>query len=234
MNFPNLKNQDSRELDQVQLTGMLMSCVIGIFPSERSRKQPVSIDLCLYLDTRRAAESANIHDTIDYAGALKEISFILDHCQFLLIETAVEAICRHFILTYQADHVLPKIDAVIVRISKPSALTHGVVPSVQVLRRREDYIMPPSISANHAIHPIHDAADASLAMLVAPHACQIDITQWVTDAKAVLPIGRWSLNGEAIKSRAAVTLNNTGPQLFSSRQEAGPGPRVLLIQSGHG
>jgi dihydroneopterin aldolase len=234
MNFPNLKNHDGRELDQVQLTGMLMSCVIGIFPSERSRKQPVSIDLCLYLDTRRAAKSANIHDTIDYAGALKEISFILDHCEFLLIETAVEAICRHFILTYQADHSLPKIDAVIVRISKPSALTHGVVPSVQVLRRREDYIMPPSISTNHAIYPIHDAADARLSLLVAPHDCQIDITQWVADAKAVLPIGRWSLNSEVMKSRSAVTLNHASPQIFSSRQVAAPGPRVLLIQSGHG
>jgi len=231
MNFPHLANPEGRPLDQVQITGMLMSCVIGIFPSERSRKQPVTIDMCLYLDTRVAAKSANIGDTIDYAGALKEISFILDHCEFLLIETAVEAICRHFLLTYQTDHALPKIEAVMTRISKPSALTHGIVPSVQILRRRDDYEIAAVDLNGHALYEIHTAADACLKLLAASNSSEIDVLEHLPSARAVLPIGHWSFQGNITKSRSPIQLEAGSGQFFSSIETKTRNSRILLIQT---
>ena len=231
MPFPHLKNNEGRPLDQVQLTGMLMSCVIGIFPSERSRKQPVTIDLCLYLDTRRAAHSANIHDTIDYAGAVKEISFILDHCEFQLIETAVEAVCRHFLLTYQADHALPTVDAIMVRISKPSALTHGIVPAVQIMRRRDDYQSTPVKSHSHELYAIHMAQDSALHLLATNDATPISVREHVATAAAVLPIGRWILNDHPVKSRMPIALTGETQHFISGSTAALPGARLLLIQS---
>jgi dihydroneopterin aldolase len=231
MLFPHLTNNDGRPLDQVQLTGMLMSCVIGIFPSERSRKQPVTIDLCLYLDTRRAAHSANIHDTIDYAGAVKEISFILDHCEFQLIETAVEAVCRHFLLTYQADHALPTVDAIMVRISKPSALTHGIVPAVQIMRRRDDYQSTPVKSMGHELYTIHIAQDSALHLLATNDASPVSVRDHVPAAAATLPIGRWMLNDQPVKSRAPVALTDEPQRFVSANTAALPGARLLLIQS---
>jgi dihydroneopterin aldolase len=229
MPFPHLTNHDGRLLDQVQLTGMLMSCVIGIFPSERSRKQPVTIDMCLYLDTRRAAASANIHETIDYAGAVKEISFILDHCEFLLIETAVEAICRHFLLTYQTDHGLPNVEAVMVRISKPSALTHGIVPSVQILRRKDD--LPPSqvTLEDSQSRLIHSAADASLHMFVSDTHDGTNIFDVLPHASAALPLGRWNLNGLPLKNRVPVHLTRNSPQVFSLG-DGHLGRGIILLQ----
>lgn len=208
-----------------------MSCVIGIFPTERTRKQPVTIDMCLYLDTRRAAESANIHDTIDYAGAVKEISFILDHCEFLLIETAVEAVCRHFLLTYQADHSLPTIDAVMVRISKPSALTHGIVPAVQILRRRSDYTVSATKTTSHNLYTIHSAQDSALHLLIAGDDSAINVTSIVKTAESVLPIGRWQIDDQPIKSRSPVQIDRSANQQFVSIQTQPHGSRVLLIQS---
>jgi dihydroneopterin aldolase len=210
---------------------MLMSCVIGIYPSERHRKQPVTIDLCLYLDTRQAAQSANITDTIDYAGALKEVSFILEHCEFLLIETAVEAICRHFILTYQTDHALPNVEAVVAKISKPSALSQGIVPSVQVLRRKADYELTASKVDNCAVYTIHSAADAGLSLLVANSPAQITVSEHIPSAQAVLPIGRWSFGGEPTKSRQPISLKGDSNKPFSTIDHDARGPKLLLIQT---
>ena len=123
-------------MDQVQLKGMLLSCVIGIHPNERNRKQPVTVDLCLYLDTRHSAASCSIQDTVDYSFAVKEVSFILEQCEFLLIETAVETVCKYFLSAYQTENHLPQVEATAIRISKPSALTHGIIPTVQILRQR--------------------------------------------------------------------------------------------------
>jgi FolB domain-containing protein len=210
---------------------MLMSCVIGIYPSERSRKQPVTIDMCLYLDTRRAAQSANIHDTIDYAGAVKEVTFILDHCDFLLIETAVEAVCRHFLVTYQTDHGLPTVDAVMVRISKPSALTHGIVPAVQIMRRREDYRETPVKTSNQSVYAIHSASDSALHLVVSLDESTIHVHQHVPNAASVLPIGRWLLSGQSVKSRQPVLILQGTDQPFLSPASPTPGPRLLLVQS---
>ena len=231
MLFPSLTSSDGRLLDQVQLTGMLMSCVIGIFPSERSRKQPVTIDMCLYLDTRKAAQSANIHDTIDYAGAVREISFILDHCEFQLIETAVEAICRHFLGTYQSDHNLPGVEGVLVRISKPSALTHGIVPAVQIMRRRDDYQMVSKQVSGTKLYTIQEAQDSSLHLLVTRDDTQIDVQKAIPHAANALPFGRWDVNGQSVKSRTPIALNESTPQIFSSAPTSPHTARILLIQS---
>lgn len=230
MLFPSLTNPDGRPFDQVQLTGMLMSCVIGIYPSERTRKQPVTVDMCLYLDTRRAAESANIHDTIDYGGAVKEIAFILEYCEFQLIETAVEAVCRHFLRTYQADHCLPTVDAVMVRISKPSALAHGIVPSVQVLRRRDDYPMQSEKVSCGSLYKIHSASDSSLHMLLASGDAPIIVRELLPNAETILPFGRWTLDGTPIKSRTPVTLADATSKVLQDTSAGSNQPRLLLIQ----
>jgi FolB domain-containing protein len=232
--FPNLSNREGRPFDQVQLTGILMSCVIGIFPSERSRKQPVTIDMSLYLDTRRAAQSTNIHDTIDYAGAVKEVLFILDHCEFLLIETAVEAVCRHFLTTYQADHSLPTVEAVMIRISKPSALTHGIVPAVQIMRRKGDYLETPVKTLAQDVYTIHQAHDVALHLVASQNDAPVEVQSLVADAQSILPIGRWSLNGQPIKPRIPVMVTPGLQQVFASIS-GGAKPsgtsRLLLVQS---
>jgi dihydroneopterin aldolase len=230
MAFPYLTSRDGRVLDQVQLTGMLMSCVIGIFPAERSRKQPVTLDLCLYLDTRPAASSANIHDTIDYAGAVKEIEFILDHCEFLLIETAVEAICRHFLLTYQPDHGLPGIDAVLVRISKPSALAHGIIPAVQIMRRKDDMSPSDCATSSESFTWIHKAGDSCLGLLNAAVSKNSSALSAIHEATAALPIGKWLLNGHPVKNRVAIPLEANARAAFCLAGD-GRGSGVVLVHS---
>jgi dihydroneopterin aldolase len=229
--FPSLTNIDGKPFDQVQLSGMLMSCVIGIYPNERSRKQPVTVDLCLYLNTRKAAKSASILDTIDYAGVVQEIAFILDHCEFQLIETAVEAICRHFLWVYQSDHNLPNIDAVMVRISKPSALTHGIIPSVQIMRERHDYNIDTGKALGTRIFKVHDAKDSSLHILVTHGGDGISLRELLPEAEHALPLGRWALNGHPVKNRESITLATSKDIAFSSTSSISDQLQILLVQS---
>ena len=207
MQFPYLKDHAGQDLDQVQLAGMLLSCVIGIFPNERHRKQPVTIDLCLYLNTRKAAATTSIHDTIDYAAAVKEVTFILEQCEFLLIESAVDAVCRYFLATYSADQHLPQVDAVVVRISKPSALTHGIVPSIQIQRRREEVAQ---VSENSGDCIVHESPFATLRLKKLAAGESFSLPAATNRRPAAMAVGRLHLNGEALKSRAVVTAADAG------------------------
>lgn len=202
MQFPYLKDSTGQDLDQVQLTGMLLSCVIGIFPNERHRKQPVTIDLCLYLNTRKAAATTNIHDTIDYGAAVKEVTFILEQCEFLLIESAVDAVCRYFLSTYATDHHLPQVDAVVVRISKPSALTHGIVPSIQIQRRREEIAL---LSEKDQAVVIHESPFATLRLKTLAAGESFLLPAAKNRRPAAMAVGRLHLDGESLKSRTVVT-----------------------------
>ncbi len=206
MMFPHLQSKDSGYLDQVQLTGMLLSCVIGIYPNERNRKQPVTIDLCLYLNTRKAAASTSIHDTIDYASAVKEVTFILEQCEFLLIETAVEAVCRYFIATYIHENGLPQVDAVCVRISKPSALTHGVIPCIQTLRQRDTGQTELSLEQPKEF-VIHESEMGKLTLnRIGPNeSLQIEVE--AGKLNSLLPLGRAQLDGRPIPALQAVHAN---------------------------
>jgi dihydroneopterin aldolase len=205
MQFPHLRSRSGESLDQVQLSGMLLSCVIGIFPNERHRKQPVTVDLCLYLSTRKAAGTASIHDTIDYAAAVKEVSFILEQCEFQLIESAVETLCRFFLATYATTHNLPQLEAVLVRISKPSALTHGIVPSVQILRERDS---APLAVGEHRIIDIDSKRRLEVQSILS--GASVTIGPDVQIAKAVLPIGRFQNANNPVKPRTAITWEGEG------------------------
>jgi FolB domain-containing protein len=136
MSFPILHNDHGQVLDQVQVKGMLLTCVLGIFPFERERKQPISVDLCLYTSTSQPAKSESIHDALDYAAVVQELTFILEQGAFLLIETALESVANYFLLGYGPTTLRPHVEAVAVRLSKPTALTQGVIPTIQILRRR--------------------------------------------------------------------------------------------------
>lgn len=227
MLFPHLINSAGEDLDQVQLTGMLMSCVIGIFPNERNRKQPVTIDLCLYLNTRKAAATTNIHDTIDYAAAVKEISFILEQCEFQLIESAVDTVCRYFLMTYSAENHLPQVDAVVVRISKPSALTHGIVPAIQIQRRRDEIM---TAVTPGAVQVIHESSSTKLKLHRFACGESLGISRQPGSSRAALTIGRIQLNSEPIKPRTTVLAEHHSDKKFTLTNESSSEQLVLVLQ----
>ncbi|MGA9520406.1 MAG: dihydroneopterin aldolase [Myxococcaceae bacterium] len=129
-----------RPLDVVELRGMRVDCIVGVYRSERDEPQPLDVEVALYLDTRTAASGGQLRDTINYARLSGELRFLLESSSFLLLETAADALCRYILAPPTEDGGRVQVEAVTVRLSKPEALTGGAVASLQVHRRAGEYV----------------------------------------------------------------------------------------------
>ena len=135
---PPVLDADGRPLDVIELHGLTVECIIGMYSAERLRPQPRELDVALFLDARAAARSGKVTDTVNYARLSGELRFILDSCRFELLESAAEALCRYILAPPTQDAPRARVQAVSLRLSKPRALGGQSMPSLQVHRRAEE------------------------------------------------------------------------------------------------
>lgn len=121
-----------RPLDAISLRDLAVSCVIGVHPEEKIRPQSLRLDLRLYLDTSAAALSGILSRTVDYSLVAKELTFILEHSRFRLLESAAEALAVYLLTPAPGTEAL--IAAVDIEIKKPEALGGIAEPSVRIFR----------------------------------------------------------------------------------------------------
>lgn len=81
-----------QQLDRVALRGLRGYGRHGVLPSERANGQPFLVDVELGLDTRRAAKSDDLTDTVDYAGLADRVVALVEGEPVNLIETLAERI----------------------------------------------------------------------------------------------------------------------------------------------
>lgn len=115
--------------DRVGLRGLRVDCVIGVLPDERTRTQPLVVDVALVLDVRDAAAGDDLAATIDYAALADAVREVLVEGRFLLVETAAERVAARS-LAFGA----PRARAVRVRVEKPDALGGAATPWVEIER----------------------------------------------------------------------------------------------------
>ncbi len=127
-----------RPLDSVELRGLKVDCIVGVYPNERDRVQPLALDAALFLDTRAAAKGA-LSETVDYARLCGELRFLLESCSFSLLETAADALCRYVLAPPTGDGNRAQVKAVTLRLCKPEALGAGARASLTVHRRAGEY-----------------------------------------------------------------------------------------------
>ena len=77
-------------MDIVYIRDLKIETVIGIYDWEREIKQTVSLDLEMAHDIRRAAETDNIEDTLNYKAVAKRLISFINDSEFLLVETMAE------------------------------------------------------------------------------------------------------------------------------------------------
>ena len=59
--------------DSILIDELRIDCIVGIYPAEREREQPVLVTLDAKTDTQRSGLSCQIEDTIDYDRLAAEI-----------------------------------------------------------------------------------------------------------------------------------------------------------------
>ena len=78
--------------DELAITGIECFAHHGVFDFERREGQPFVIDLVLGMDTRPAATSDDLHDTVDYGSLVTSVKNAVESDPVDLIETLAQRI----------------------------------------------------------------------------------------------------------------------------------------------
>ena len=118
-------------MDKVIIKNLLARGIIGIHDWERKRAQNILINLTLFTDTRRAAETDDIDDCVNYSTMSKKI---LAHAETANRET-VEALANDLAKICFEDGGVQK---VIIRVEKPGAVRFAESVGVEIERSRDE------------------------------------------------------------------------------------------------
>lgn len=119
-------------MDKIYIRGLRVETIIGIYDWERTLVRPLVFDVELGFDTREAASSDRMRDSIDYAAVGQTIREIAQELKPQLLETLAEKIARTLFDRFPILSVRLTID-------KPGAIPDVKGVGVEIDRRREDY-----------------------------------------------------------------------------------------------
>lgn len=102
-------------MDRIKIRGLQVFAHHGVFPEENTLGQKFVINAVLYTDTRRAGNSDNLEDSINYGEVSHFITDFLTEHTFRLLEAAAEHLAGALLLRY------PLLQSVELEIEKPWA-----------------------------------------------------------------------------------------------------------------
>lgn len=99
--------------DRVLVRGLRVGAHVGVGDEERSRSQILLITVEARRSLRRAAQSDDVKDTIDYGVLVRDLTELVGGIEAKLLERVADLV---------ADHVLalPEVTGVVVEIAKES------------------------------------------------------------------------------------------------------------------
>lgn len=155
--------------DVIAIEGMRVDCVVGVYPTERNRVQPLEVSVRMELDTRRAGALERLSETIDYAATANQIAFLLRSCSFHMLETAARALTRLLLAPPAPGEPRARLQALTLRLTKPYALAGHGVPSLEVHRTAADVVLEKEHKPFGTVDVIEETRDVGIYRLnVAP------------------------------------------------------------------
>ena len=117
-------------VDCIEVKDMEFAGYLGVTQAERSRPQPIFIDLQMFLDLTRAGQTDKIRDTVNYQRVQRLISDYIHEKKHILIEPMASEIVTLLFGNFQ------KIEAVKIVVKKPHALNNTRYTAVHLFRKR--------------------------------------------------------------------------------------------------
>lgn len=74
------------DADRIELRGLRLAGIVGVLPEERTRAQPLEIDIDLELDLGRAGSSDDLTETVDYGSVCDNVAEVVHRLQPRLLE----------------------------------------------------------------------------------------------------------------------------------------------------
>lgn len=118
-------------MDRVIIQDLLVRGIIGVNDWERKRAQDILINITLFTDTHRAAETDNIADCVNYSTMSKRIQAHAETAERL----TVEALANDLVKICLEDKGVQK---VILRVEKPGAVRFAKSVGVEIERSRDE------------------------------------------------------------------------------------------------
>ncbi len=115
--------------DTIIISGLKCSCLVGVNPEERTRRQEILVDIELSTDLTAASRSDNLEDTVDYHALAEGVRKAAEESGFFLIERLAGEIAELCLNP-------PPVTAVTVTVRKPEALGNADYPAVRLYRER--------------------------------------------------------------------------------------------------
>ena len=120
-------------MDKIVIKDLLLRGIIGINEDERVNKQDILINLTLFSDIRKAADSDNISDAVNYRTITKRIIKHIEESSDFLVEKLVSDIAEMILMEFNVEKA-------IVRVEKPGALRFAQSVGIEIKRTREDFL----------------------------------------------------------------------------------------------
>jgi len=115
--------------DQILISGLLARGRLGVPEEERANPQDILINLTIYTDVRRCAETDAIEDTVDYAWLTKQVLKLVENssrCTVEALASDIAALCL----------AAPLAQGVRVRLEKPHRVRFTQSVGVEIERFR--------------------------------------------------------------------------------------------------
>ena len=129
-------------LDWIELTSFEFETVVGILDWERTRTQPMAIELSLGLSLEAAGRTGALDASVDYASVKTQLMFLAREGRWRLIESLALAACRLLLAPPGVGEARAQIEVVSIRITKPKVLAPIAVPGVRVRREQSWFAVP--------------------------------------------------------------------------------------------
>jgi FolB domain-containing protein len=119
-------------MDQVIIRDLLARGIIGINDWEREKPQEILINLVLFADLKKAGETDDINDCVDYRTVAKKVQAYAESSAKLTVEALAADLARICL-----DQ--PGVKRARVRVEKPGAVRFSRSVGVEIERSNEDY-----------------------------------------------------------------------------------------------
>ena len=117
-------------MDKISLIGVAFSCNIGVTEEERSEKQPIIFDFDFFCDTKKAAQSDDLSNSIDYRDIHALVKSLVEETEYNLIERMANTVADEIMNNFPLERVT-------VRLHKPEAMKKRDTQDVVIEVTRE-------------------------------------------------------------------------------------------------
>ena len=118
-------------MDKVIIKNLLARGIIGVNDWERQRTQDILINITLFTDTRRAAETDELAYTVNYSTMSKKVLAHAESANRLTVEALADDLAK---LCLEEDAV----QKVVIRVEKPGAVRFAESVGVEIERSRDE------------------------------------------------------------------------------------------------